>query len=217
MKEHHTIQVARTAHFYTLGEPGPAVRQFWIVCHGYAQLADEFLDNFLEIADETRLIVAPEGLNHFYRKGFDGPVGATWMTRRHREQEIVDYASYLQSLYARYVRQLAPDVRIVLLGFSQGSATVCRWIMRLQPHFHDLVLWSGLPPEDLNYAAHQEYLSSKNLFLLYGTNDPFVTPERLHSVQDIEHRNGIDFGEHAFDGGHEIPGEQLRELLRKLK
>jgi predicted esterase len=52
---------------------------------------------------------------------------------------------------------------------------------------------------------------------LYGTSDPFLTPERLSTVQSIESKNGIDFGEHAYDGGHEIPGDQLRALLAKMK
>lgn len=214
--EHHTISVARTAHYYTLGEPGPQVRQFWIVCHGYAQLAHEFLENFRLLDNGQSLVVAPEGLNRFYRKGFDGPVGANWMTRHQRLSEIHDYANYLQSLYEHYLQQLPQDVRIVLLGFSQGTATVCRWIMEKKPKFHDLMLWAGLPPEDLDYAAQKAYLSDKNLYLLYGTHDPFLTPDRIHKVQEIEDKNGIDFGERSFEGGHEILPETLREMMKNL-
>jgi predicted esterase len=212
----HRLSVARTAHYFSLGEAGPHTRQFWIVCHGYAQLADEFLRDFEPLDDGSRLVVAPEGLNHFYRKGFDGPVGATWMTRRHRADEIEDYARYLQEIYARHMALLPPDVRVVLLGFSQGAATVCRWALHSQPRFHDLVLWAGLPPEDLDYQGHRAYLSDKNLYLLYGSADPFLTPDRVASVQEIEHKNQIDFSEKTFEGGHEIPAEALRELLQRL-
>ena len=86
--QQHTLNIQSTAHYYTLGTPGEHVKQFWIVCHGYAQLADEFLENFKLLENDHTLVVAPEGLNHFYRKGFDGPVGANWMTRRHRTVEI---------------------------------------------------------------------------------------------------------------------------------
>lgn len=213
---HHTQVVSQTAHFYSLGEPGPGIRQFWLVCHGYAQLADEFLENFKLLDDGTAWIVAPEGLNHFYKKGFSGDVGASWMTRRHREFAIADNALYLQTLYNHCVAQLAPETRIVLLGFSQGTAAACRWILRNQPHFHDLVLWAGLPPEDLDYAAHREYLRDKNLYLLYGAHDPFLTPDRLATVQDIEDKNGVDFEETRFAGGHDIPDKALRDLLKKL-
>lgn len=214
--QHHTISVQRTAHYYTFGKPGPDIRQCWIVCHGYAQLADEFLENFRLLENDHTLVIAPEGLNHFYRKGFDGPVGASWMTRRHRLDQIADYAGFLQSLYDHFVPQLAPDVRIILLGFSQGTATVCRWMLAQKPRFHDLILWAGMPPEDLDYAAHKDYLADKNLYLLYGTTDPFLTPDRLNTVQEIESKNGIDFSERSFEGGHEILPDTLRQMLLNL-
>ena len=33
------LTVPRTARYWTLGEPGPGLRQVWIACHGYGQLA----------------------------------------------------------------------------------------------------------------------------------------------------------------------------------
>lgn len=222
MMQHHKLNVSKTAQFYVLGNPGPHVRQFWLVCHGYAQLAADFLQDFNILDLNHTLVVAPEGLNHFYKKGFNGPVGANWMTRHCREDEIADNADYLQTLYNRYLGTdyapslLPENVRIVLLGFSQGTATLCRWITRYHPHFHDLVLWAGLPPEDIDYQPHKPYLSDKNLYLLYGTNDPFMTPDRMEQLQEIEAQNGIDFEEEQFTGGHEIPGDALRDLLRKL-
>ncbi len=214
--QHHNFSTQRTAHYYTLGTPSPHIRQFWIVCHGYGQLAHEFLEDFRLLENDHTLVVAPEGLNHFYRKGFDGPVGANWMTRHQRQAEIEDNANYLQKLYDSYLPQLPRDVRIVLLGFSQGTATVCRWMLQKTPKFHDLLLWAGLPPEDLDYAAHREYLADKKLYLLYGTSDPFLTPDRINAVHDLESKNGIDFGERSFEGGHEILPDTLKELLLNL-
>jgi predicted esterase len=214
--QQHKLNVSKTAHYYTLGEPGPHVRQLWIVCHGYAQLASEFLEDFNLLNNGHTLIVAPEGLNHFYKKGFTGPVGANWMTRYCREDEIADNGAYMQSLLSKYTALLPAGVRIILLGFSQGTATVCRWILRYHPHFNDLVLWAGMPPEDLDYQAHKTYLADKNLYLLYGSNDPFLTPDRMNQLQEMEENSGIDFAESTFEGGHEIPGDALRELLEKL-
>ena len=214
--QHRTLSIHRTAHCYAFGTPSPQIKQFWIVCHGYAQLANEFLENFRLLENEHTLVVAPEGLNHFYRKGFDGPVGANWMTRHQRQSEIEDNAAYLQKVYDTYLPQLPPDVRIVLLGFSQGTATVCRWMLSNTPKFHDLLLWAGLPPEDLDYAAHRDYLADKKLYLLYGTTDPFLTPDRIESIHEIENKNGIDFDERSFEGGHEILPDTLRDLLQNL-
>lgn len=214
--QHHKLTVSKTAQFYQIGETGPAVRQLWIVCHGYAQLATEFIRNFDIVNTGDVVIVAPEGLNHFYKKGFNGDVGASWMTRHCREDEIADNGAYLETLLKRYLALLPNNVRIILLGFSQGTATVCRWILRYHPHFHDLVLWAGMPPEDLDYQAHKDYLADKNLYLLYGSNDPFLTPDRFSELKEIEQSGGIDFEENQFDGGHEIPNAALQNLLKKL-
>lgn len=214
---HNKINVTKTAHYYTLGEAGPHIRQFWLICHGYAQLASEFLQDFTMLDQGQTLVVAPEGLNHFYKKGFNGAVAGNWMTKHFREEEIADNAAYLQAVYNRYIPLLPADIRIVLLGFSQGTATICRWMLRYHPHFHDLVLWAGLPPEDLDYQAHKTYLADKNLYLLYGSSDPFITPDRLVQLQEIEQNNEIDFSETPFEGGHEIPPQALQNLLEKLK
>jgi predicted esterase len=212
----HKITVSKTAHYFTLGTPGPHVQQIWIVCHGYAQLADAFLEQFQLLDDGTRLVIAPEGMNHFYRKGFDGSVVANWMTRRHREDEIIDYANYLQLIYNQYVSACPEGVRIVLLGFSQGTATICRWMLQCLPHFHDLLLWAGLPPEDLDYAAHASYLKTKNLYLLYGSHDPFLTPDRLSTLEAIEQKNQVDFSERSFEGGHEILPDTLLDFIKNM-
>lgn len=211
--EHLTITVPRTAHYYQLGVPGANIRQVWLVCHGYAQLADEFLENFRPFDDGSTLIVSPEGMNHFYRKGFDGPVGATWMTRRHREHAIRDYSCFLQMLHQQYLNLLPADVQIVVLGFSQGVATVCRWMFAERPALHHLVLWGGLPPEDLDYTVLSNYLKNKTLHYILGDADPFITPDREQMFQEIKTRGGLNFRERRFAGGHEIlPGvlQQLR-------
>jgi predicted esterase len=210
--KHATIAVPRTAHYYRLGEPSANIRRLWLVCHGYAQLADEFLENFRLLDDGTALVVAPEGMNYFYRKGFGGPVGATWMTRRHREDAIRDYSLFLQTLHRRYLAVLPDDVETVALGFSQGAATVCRWMFAERPPLRHLVLWGGLPPEDLDYTALGNYLKDKTLHFLMGDADPFVTPEREALFQEIKMRGGLDFQERRFAGGHEVLPEVLAGL-----
>ncbi len=214
--EHHTLTVSRTAHYYTLGAQGASVRQLWLACHGYGQMAAEFLEWLRPLDDGSRLIMAPEGLNYFYRKGFDGPVGAHWMTRYAREQAIADNNAYLQTLFTRLTAALPPDIRIVLFGFSQGAATLCRWCVRHHPPFNDLILWAGLPPEDIDYRPHSDYFSQRNLYVFWSPNDPFLPPERRAQIDRIEQRNGIFFHKKTFSGAHDIPAEALKTAVEKL-
>lgn len=208
----HTIAVVKTAHYYTIGTPGKAIRYCWIICHGYGQLAQFFIRKFDAIGAEDTLIIAPEGLSRFYTEGLSGKVGASWMTKEDRLLEIEDYCNYLTTLYEHFLSQLPEDVKIILLGFSQGCATQVRWVMRDFPKFHHLVLWAGLVPEDLNYLPHQDYLSAKKLHFLYGTKDPFITLERLQQHKQLIENQQLKVKVSTFDGEHTI----VREVLKKL-
>src|SRR5258706_11376012 len=99
INEHH-IQTTRTARYYFLGSLEGEVKELWYVLHGYAQRAEDFIKNFLLVAAEGVVIIAPEALSRFYTKGFAGEVAASWMTREDRTHEIEDYVRYLDNLYA---------------------------------------------------------------------------------------------------------------------
>lgn len=200
----HTLTVARTAHYATLGQPGKHIKRLWMVAHGYGQLAKTFIRRFSPILDAETLIVAPEGLSRFYWGGFDGPVVASWMTKEDRLDEIADFTALLDQLYAHYVPLCHAEVEIVLFGFSQGTATQVRWIMRSFPKFHHLVLWGGQLPEDLDYHPHHAYFQDKRLHFAYGDEDPFLTPERLALLQNIIANSGLRFEPFPYAGEHKV-------------
>lgn len=212
----HKLAVRKTAHYATIGTPSKQVRRCWIVCHGYGQLAKNFIRRFDVLDDGATLVIAPEGLSRFYWGGFSGEPVASWMTKEDRLDEIADYAAFLQTLYDIYVPQLADDVEITLLGFSQGAATQCRWLLRHFPLFHHLVLWAGLLPEDLDYRPHHDYFSGKKLCFVYGRQDPFLTEERLAWQKGFAAGQRLDFDIKAFEGVHEIDREVLKSLDGEL-
>lgn len=212
----HKITIPRTAHYYTIGETSKSIHRLWIVCHGYGQLASKFIRRFEGLEDGRTMIVAPEGLNKFYWGQFTGKPVATWMTSHERLDEIADYCNYLQTLYDHYVPQLADDVEVVLLGFSQGSATVCRWAMENFPHFHHLVLWAGVLPDDLDFTPYQSYFSEKKLHFVYGTDDQFLTEERLQWQRDFAKKNLLKFEEFSFKGKHEVERDAISAFNGRL-
>ncbi len=208
----HKISTHKTARYYTYGEATPAIETFWIVCHGYGQLARKFIRHFKILDDGRNFILAPEGLSRFYWEGFKGPVVASWMTSDDRLDEIVDYSNYLQQLYDTYKAQLKKDVRIILLGFSQGVATQCRWMMNKFPHFDHLILWAGLLPEDIDYSADQRYLSNKQFHFVYGKQDQFLNEERLNWHQQFASENLPSFHTYTFEGRHVMDQAMLKKL-----
>ncbi len=213
MIKEHKLTIPRTAHYCTIGEAGKHIEDLWIVCHGYGQVAKYFIRKFDVLDNGKTLVVAPEGLNHFYWHEKNRPPVATWMTSMHRLDEIADYTHYIKTLYEHFVPQLHDNVRIHLLGFSQGSATQCRWILREHPVFHRLILWAGLLPDDLDFKSHESYLADKEILFVYGTKDKYLNEkERIQWQLDYAKKHDLTLKTVAFDGPHVMD----REVLKKL-
>jgi predicted esterase len=206
MQEHH-FSTSRSARYFTLGAPERAA-DLWIVCHGYGQLASRFLARFRSIEAEGRCIVAPEGLSRFYltESPTERRVGASWMTREDRLHEIDDYVRYLDGVYTK----LAPrTARVTALGFSQGTAAVCRWVALGSSRIDRLILWGGEVPPDLDLKR----LRVPSLTLVYGTRDEFFTPKIIAATASRLREHNIPYELVPFDGGHEVDEATLRRLI----
>ncbi len=216
MKERH-IRVARTARYYTLGSAGPDLREVWLVCHGIRQLARRFLPRFAGLDDGKRLIVAPEGLSRFYLRGPESrsdtkiPVGATWMTREDRENEITDYVGFLDAVLDEVQEEEKP-APLTVLGFSQGAHTVCRWLAAGDMPVARIILWGAYLPEDFDVERGPERLASAELILVRGLLDHFIS-EEVHVAQEARFEElGIPFRTITHTGGHEIDPALLGEI-----
>jgi predicted esterase len=204
--QQHRVTTGRTARYFTLGAPERA-DDVWFVCHGYGQLAARFLERFRGLEGEQRGFVAPEGLSRFYLSEQPGErrVGASWMTREDRLQEIEDYVRYLDAVY-RAIRPRATT--ITALGFSQGTATVCRWAALGSARIDRVVLWGGEVPPDLDLTR----LRVPRLVLVYGTRDEFFTPKVVAASEARLRAQGIAYERLSFDGGHTLDIDTLRRL-----
>ena len=207
----HTIQVSRTARFSTQGQISKNTRYCILACHGYGQLAEHFIKKFDVLAAEDVFVIAPEGLSRFYWGGLTGEVVASWMTRGGRLDEIKDYCNFLDQLKVEYLDQLPSDCQIILFGFSQGCATIMRWVMQSFPVCHHLVFWAGMIPEDLDYKPYLDYFYSKNIYFFHGDQDPLVTPERLTFMRSVIQQTGLsNVQEKPYSGKHTV----VRSVLK---
>ena len=215
MTEHH-LAVTRSARYYLLGEPSAQTRRIWFVCHGYGQLAAYFLRHFafLAEADPATLIVAPEGLSRFYLSGNGGRVGASWMTRDDRLAEIDDHIQFLNQLADGVFAQCPPDVRVTVLGFSQGTATVSRWLAQASFRPARLVLWAGGFPDDLAPDAARQLLAGLPLTLVVGTDDEFITAAQATRQLELLRQLGAAPDYVSFAGTHELNRAVLTELAK---
>jgi len=211
MAEHH-LSVPRTARFFTLGNESTPT-ELWFVLHGYGQLAARFIRHFEPLDDGSRLVVAPEGLSRFYIEvNRADKIGASWMTREDRLVEIADYVRYLDAVYAAVGGATAP--RVVVLGFSQGTATAARWLATGAARADRLILWGGEVPPDLDLAAARARWLETGVTLVAGSTDPFITTKVLARDEARLRETGIVYQVERFEGGHELDAEVLREIVR---
>jgi predicted esterase len=221
MRTEH-LRVSRTARLCLLGERSAAVDDVWIVCHGFAQLAADFIRPFTSIAADNRLIVAPEALSRFYldtkpqQRGADAPVGATWMTREDRENEIRDYVDYLTAVHD-WVFNVVPrtKARLTVLGFSQGVATVTRWLTGSRCEADRIVLWAGGIAEDAGELALRQALEGREVFVVHGENDPLTSADRVSQLTASLSTCGARLEVISFAGGHALNRATLESLAAR--
>ena len=208
--------MARTARYQQLGELSAATTQLWLVLHGYGQLAEYFIRHFapLHAADLAgTVIVAPEGLSRFYLTGTGGRVGASWMTKADRLTEIEDQAGYLTTLL-HSLQAAAPSADVLVLGFSQGTATASRWLTHLSTTTgwrpRRLVLWAGDFPTDALPAS--ALLPGLPVDVVCGDQDEYISYEQFGQQADTLQSHGAIVSTFRFAGGHTLYAPLLHEL-----
>jgi predicted esterase len=133
-------------------------------------------------------------------------VGASWMTREDRLHEIDDYVRYLDAVY----RTVNPRTAgVTALGFSQGTATACRWATFGSSRLDRLIVWGGEVPPDLDLKL----LRVPSLTLVYGTRDEFFTPKVVAANETRLRDHGVRYELVSFEGGHEIEEATLLRLI----
>jgi len=212
-QEHH-LPVTRTARYFQLNEVSAQTRQMWFVCHGYGQLAEYFIRHFtsLTTADPTLVVIAPEGLSRFYLQGTGGRIGATWMTREDRLTEIEDYVGYLNQLATTVLHAAPNTVQVTVLGFSQGAATVSRWLVRAAFRPAHLILWAGAFPPDMEFTVAKQLVRGLPITLVYGDEDEYVKTADVEKQRDFLRQLGVEPEIIGFAGKHTLQTEVLQQL-----
>ena len=219
------IAAVKTGRYAVLGPEGGPASEVWVACHGYGQLAPFFARHFKAVEAPGRLIVVPEALSRFYVGDLSTGagsrrVGASWMTREARETDIADVVRYLDDVFVAACARADADAGSVALsgfGFSQGTATVARWLDRSPvlgrraKRADRLVLWGGGLPPDLDLGAG--WLREAEVTLVAGDRDGFATPARVLEQQARLEAAGIEHTARSFPGEHRLNDRVLRDVM----
>ena len=223
------IAAVKTARYVVLGPEDGPVDEVWVACHGYGQLAAYFGRHFQDALRPGRLVVVPEALSRFYvtegGRRVGQRVGASWMTREDREAEIADLVRYLDDVFVATCARADADpreVRLGAVGFSQGTATVTRWlaysplVSSRERRAGRLVLWGGALPHDLDLAEHAAWLGAADLHLVAGDRDELATPGRVLQEERRLEEAGVAHESVSFSGGHRLDDRLLTEVMAPL-
>ena len=211
LSEHH-IPVTRTARYYTLGEFSENTKNIWIFLHGHRQLAGKFISEFKELADSGSFLYAPEGLMRLYIKGDSGDVGASWMTKEDRDCDIKDYVNYLDRLFFDEIDPKAKlnKIKINALGFSQGSATLARWLTLGKAKIDKAVFWCGSLAHDIDYTKNENFKNTE-IHQIFAAKDPYYKSDFPDTQIQLLRSAGINPKSYIFDGGHELSVKLMKE------
>lgn len=205
------ISVQKTFRYATFGDLKKA-KHIVYVLHGYGQLSRFFIRKFNFLSDDY-FVVAPEGMHRFYLNGNSGRVGASWMTKEDRENDIADNLHYLNHLQANIEKDNQFDKRIII-GFSQGGATAARWNFKSKSKADHLILWATVFPPDLDIKNETAKEDDRNNYFVIGSSDEFYSPDEQKKILEFYTNNG--FRTLTFNGKHDIHQETLKTILIEI-
>jgi predicted esterase len=188
-----------------------------MVFHGYAMLSEFFIKKFEVLNDGETLVIAPEALNRFYITENFSRVGASWMTKEDRENDITENNRYIESLYQNIVSQIGhSNFDLNVLGFSQGSPTACRWVFSSSLKVKNLLIWAGDIPNDTLIEQNKLQWDSFNTYLVMGEKDQLITKELSLKFQKVISDYKLDYKLVKYDGDHRIFPDVLKGISDKF-
>lgn len=212
------INTNTAGRYFVKGEIRDEIQVVWFVFHGYGMRADDFIEEFNEISDSVSLIVAPEGTHRFYGKGTRGDISANWMTSDLRENDIANNIDFLNSVLEDLLKQgLNKDVRISILGFSQGGPTSFRWASQLKQKVDQLIAWgTDIPKDVISNPILLQKINESGIKLVVGSKDKYISSEKVDEFIMDYHDSGLNFDFHTFEGGHEIHLDTVRYFHARM-
>ena len=207
-----TVNFSYQAPYYKVGLTTDQTQEIWLIFHGYAQLAEEFIHSFSQLNKAENVLIFPQGLSKFYLKGVGNKIGANWMTSHERQIDIRNYLAYLDELFEHEVKPHLHELTLNILGFSQGGHTASRWINHSKIRYNKLILWgSGLAHEINKHDVQQAFSMGKNLLVIVD-RDRFIPASKLEKAKRKYSAIGFEYELLEYHGDHDIYPDILASL-----
>lgn len=135
------------------------------------------------------------------------------MTKEDRLLEIKDQARYLDLLYRTIMSGIHTSPKIIGLGFSQGIATLARWLANGQSPVDFFVNWAGSMPADVDYKS-SAILGKVTPIVLFGDDDPFINEGKVKKEMELLSSIGWQAKVIRYEGGHRVLPGPLGDLAK---
>lgn len=212
--ETHFIETKKTSAVVTLGNTD--AQNIWLILHGYGQLAEHFQHEFKELDLSNNFFVFPNALNHFYLKAGKGDVGASWMTKYFRENDIQDNNIYLSKVFETFIAtKLQSNTKFITFGFSQGAATLVRWLAMKDVMPHKIILWGAVFPPDMQSETYLKKLKQLEWLYFIGTEDEYISETEKQQQKDFFTHHHFNLQWIEYKGKHAIQSNILKTYLHK--
>ena len=123
------------------------------------------------------------------------------------------YLNYLDQMYEHEVKPYLNQVKLNVLGFSQGGHTASRWINHSKLSYQKLILWgSGLAHEINKEDITMSFSKGKNICVI-GDRDRFISSEQLIKATKRYSVIGFDHELLEYHGTHNIYPDILSQLV----
>lgn len=206
------ISYQTTNSYSTLNTLTDQTKNIWFVCHGMGYLSRYFLKYFNELNIDENYIIAPQAQSKYYTPPKFKYVGSSWLTKENTLKETENVMRYYDAIFEAEGLNNT-DKNIIILGYSQGVSVAMRYIAKRQLQPSQLAILSGGIPKELT-ASDFKYLKSTKISLVYGTNDEYLTEDRITiETQRVHELFDSNINIIPFDGVHEVKKEIINSLI----
>ncbi|WP_292934383.1 alpha/beta hydrolase [Noviherbaspirillum sp.] len=205
--------------------PDPRVSIIWL--HGLGADGNDFVPIVQELdltgCPPIRFVfphapVMPVTINNGYMMRAWYDILGMDLVQREDEAGLRKSQTMVEHLIAQEKSRGIPASRIILAGFSQGSAMTLQTGLRHPEKLAGLLCLSGYLPLHATLPAERHGANHETpIFMAHGRHDPIVPIDRAEKSRDILLALGYKLEWHEYPIEHSVCGEEIDDISAWLK
>ena len=185
----YTFVTSRTAHYYSLGEPGPDIEHLWVCLHGHDQPVADLAAQLVNLDTPERLLILPEALSRHARPETSDQASdalALWFTPHSVAEDLADATTYLDGLTDAIRTRCPAGTPVTVLGYGHGAAAALGWLTENHLVFVRLILYAAVLPPEIDRRALFAALPARPIVVVDTATDGFsAEADGRALVQDL--------------------------------